>query len=188
MYPGTTAIWDYTQNKYVCSCAQGYKWNQDIKMCVLLNDNCSATYPNSYLVFNAQGQWQCVCIPGYQWNGTACVQGGNRDDVVVNPQQQKQGNCNTEYRSGANEPEQYTIDVNRTTGSVIFTYNTETIKDRIHVYYANAKVFDTGCVGAAGNQTFQLNGYTGVFRIIVDPLCDPNESNTSWSFTLGCPQ
>jgi hypothetical protein len=113
----------------------------------------------------------------------------NRNNPVVTPQQQKTGECNVQYGSGANEPEQYTIDVYSTSGSLSFRYETYTAKDRIHVYYGNSKIFDSGCVGTKGSrtQTFQLNGYSSVFRIVVDPLCDPNDSNTQWNFTLGCP-
>ncbi len=190
-YANTIAAWNAATNQYECNCIQGFVWNANRTGCVSSTPDCNSYYPNTIAVWNAQtNQYECNCIQGYEWNATrtGCIVSTNRDNPPVNPEQQKTGDCNIAYRSGANEPEQYTIDVHRTSGSLVFNYDTETIKDRIHVYYGNAKIFDTGCVGATGSQTFALNGYTSVFTIIVDPLCDPTESNTSWSFTLGCPQ
>ena len=83
----------------------------------------------------------CFCRPGYDWTDgthTACAQvGGARDNPVVKPENQKTGQCNVSVVNGADEPEQYTIDVYKTIGSVLFTYNTENIKDRIHIYHGS---------------------------------------------------
>ncbi len=191
-YPNTVAVWNVFTNQYECNCLQGYVWNATRTGCVSSIPDCTLYYPNTTAVWDANtNQYLCDCLPGYTWNitRTGCeAGGGTRDDPNVNPQYQRQGECNATYGSGANEPEQYTIDVHRATGSLVFTYDTETIKDRIHVYYAGRKILDTGCVGARGSQTFVLDGYNTVFKVVVDPLCDPTESNTSWSFSLGCPQ
>lgn len=189
-YPNTIAVWNAFTNQYECNCYPGYVWNATRTGCVSNAPDCNAYYPNSVAQWNpSSNQFECYCITGYDWNATrtACEATGNRDHVIVNPQQQKTGECNVTYGSGANEPEQYTIDVKRTTGTLQFSFDTYTVKDRIHIYNGGTKVFDTGCVGSSGSQTLTLNG-SSIFRIVVDPLCDPNESDTQWSFTLGCPQ
>ncbi|HLF62164.1 MAG TPA: hypothetical protein VI603_00320 [Saprospiraceae bacterium] len=193
-YVNSIAVWDYTTNQYLCDCAQGYTWNPSRTQCIPFGaPDCVTFYANSTPYWDAAtNQYLCYCLTGFEWNAThtECVKigTGSREDPVVNPQQQKTGQCNVSYGSGANEPEQYTIDVYQTTGSVLFRYETFDVKDRIHIYLGGAKVFDSGCVGTNGDrtQTLTLNG-SSVFRIVVDPQCETSES-TSWNFTLGCPQ
>jgi hypothetical protein len=123
-----------------------------------------------------------------QRNG--CILDDNRDNPPVDPNDEHSGSCNTQYQNGSDNPEQYTIDVGRRSGSLTFTYETYTVKDRIHIYHGGSKVFDSGCVGTKGlkSRTLTLNGSSSVFRIIVDPKCEPQEtSGTAWYFTLGCP-
>ena len=192
-YKNSVAVWDAATQKYLCNCPQGYQWNANRTECVKIQNqvpDCNASYKNSYAAWDAAtNQYLCYCNQGYQWNATRteCVAANNRDNPVVANEQKKTGVCNIQYKSGANEPEQYTIDVQRKTGSLVFTYNTYTVKDRIHIYYNGSKVFDSGCVGSSGSQTLTLNGYSSVFTIIVDPRCDKDQSNTAWDFTMGCP-
>ncbi len=191
-YKNSIAVWDEATQKYLCNCPQGYVWNQARTECIQQNQipDCNATYKNSYAAWDvATNQYLCYCNQGYQWNAqkTQCVPSNNQDNPVVAPQHQKNGDCNIQYKSGANEPEQYTIDVQKKNGSLTFTYSTYTVKDRIHIYYNGSKVFDSGCVGSSGSQILTLNGYSSVFTIIVDPRCDKDQSNTAWDFTMGCP-
>ncbi len=192
-YKNSVAVWDAASQKYLCNCPQGYQWNANRTECVTIQNqvpDCNATYKNSYAAWDAaSNQYLCYCKQGYDWNATRteCVPVTNRDNPYVAPEQKKTGVCNIQYKSGANEPEQYTIDVQRKTGSLTFTYNTYTVKDRIHIYYNGTKVFDSGCVGSSGSQVLTLNGYSSVFTIIVDPRCDKDQSNTAWDFTMGCP-
>jgi len=193
-YKNSIAVWNAASNLYLCDCPQGFVWNQARTECISNQiPDCNSFYKNSYAAWDANSNnYLCYCNQGYEWNAqkTECIvsSGGNRDNPIVNVAQQKNGNCNIEYKSGANEPEQYTIDVKRNYGSVKFSYNTYTVKDRIHIYHGGYKIFDTGCIGSSGSQTLTLNGNSSVFTIIIDPLCDPKESDTSWDFTLGCPQ
>ena len=169
----------------------GYEWNSTRTACVLATPDCNSYFQNTVAVWNAQtNQYECNCIQGYEWNATrtGCIMSANRDNPPVNPAQQKTGQCSVQYGSGANEPEQYTIDVHSLTGTLQFSYELYDVKDRVHVYYGGSKIFDTGCVGGGGSQSFTLNGYTSVFTIIVDPKCEPNDQTTAWNFTLGCPQ
>jgi hypothetical protein len=193
-YPNSIAMWDFATNQYLCNCPIGYIWNASRTQCIPVGaPDCVTFYQHSTPYWDpSTNQYLCYCLTGYEWNATRteCVTlgTGNREDPVVNPQQQKTGQCNVSYGSGANEPEQYTIDVYKVTGSLQFSFDTYSVKDRIHIYHGGAKVFDSGCVGSSGSQTLTLNGSSSVFRIVVDPLCDPTESDTQWNFTLGCPQ
>ncbi|HRG20956.1 MAG TPA: hypothetical protein PLQ57_07985 [Saprospiraceae bacterium] len=191
-YKNSIAVWDAATMQYLCNCPQGYVWNQARTECINNQlPDCKSFYKNSYAAWdNASNQYLCYCNTGYVWNAarTECIpSGGQQDEPVVNPQQKKNGECNIQYKSGANEAEQYTIDVKRNFGSLNFAYETYSVKDRIHIYHGGIKVFDSGCVGANGSQTLNLNGASSIFTIIVDPKCDQDQSDTSWNFTLGCP-
>ncbi len=191
-YKNSIAVWDETTKQYLCNCPQGYVWNQTRTECITNSiPDCNSFYKNSYANWDAaSNQYLCYCNPGFEWNQTRteCIAtGGQRDNPVVSPQQKKNGECNIQYKSGANEPEQYTIDVKKNSGSVSFSYDTYSVKDRIHIYHGGIKVFDSGCVGASGSQMLTLNGSSSIFTIIVDPKCDQDQSDTSWNFTLGCP-
>ena len=193
-YPNSEAKWNPQKNVYECYCKPGYDWNATHTACVSTSaqvPDCNAYYPNSEAKWNPQKNvYECYCKPGYDWNATrtACVT-GNRENPPVDPQQQKPGVCNTTYKSGANVPEQYTLTLNQSTGSVDFAYNTYSVKDRIHIYQGSTKIFDSGCVGTSGRITLTLNGTTNIIRIVVDPQCEPNETqNTQWDFNFGCPR
>ncbi len=212
-YPNTYARWNAQLSRYECDCIAGYEWNADGSGCVEkpVIPDCSII-PNTIVKFNRRtNQYYCDCVQGYKWNAgrTGCekvisdpsaiidplvnimntIRGGTgtADNPVVSPENQRTGVCNTTYKSGSNAPEQYTIDVGQTFGSVNFSFETYQVKDRIHVYHGGTKVFDTGCVGANGGQSIPLNGFSSTFRIIVDPTCDGSQQHTDWNFTLGCP-
>ena len=191
-YKNSVPVWDEATKQYLCNCLQGFVWNQTRTECIVNSiPDCNTFYKNSYAAWDAtSNQYLCYCPTGYEWNAarTECIKvNAQQDEPVVNPQQKKQGECNIQYKSGANEAEQYTIDVKRNFGSLNFSYDTYSVKDRIHIYYGGIKIFDSGCVGASGSQTLTLNGISSVFTIIVDPRCDMDTSDTSWNFTLGCP-
>jgi hypothetical protein len=189
-YANSEAKWNPQTNKYECYCKPGYDWNANRTACVQKVPDCNAYYPNSEAKWNPQKNvYECYCKPGYDWNATrtACIP-GSRENPPVNPNQQKAGVCNTTYRNGANEPEQYTLTLNQTTGYVDFSYSTYTVKDRIHIYQGATKIFDSGCVGASNRVTLTLNGSSNIIRIVVDPLCAPGETDTQWEFNFGCPR
>lgn len=192
-YANSYAAWDQSSNQYLCYCQQGFQWNTDRTACVSNQiPDCAQYYANSYAAWDQTSQqYLCYCNAGYQWNSsrTACVQAvdQNRDNPVVNPQNVRTGQCNTSYRSGSNDPEQYNIDLQTTSGTAVLTFDTYTVKDRIHVYYDGAKVFDSGCVGTSGRKELALNGRSSVFKVVIDPKCDPAVTdNTQWTFSLGC--
>ena len=191
-FPGSYAAWSEQNQRVECFCKPGYEWNATRTACVLTQGpDCNAYYANSEAKWNPQKNvYECYCKPGYDWNATrtACVL-GSRENPPVDPRLQKPGVCNTTYKSGANEPEQYTITLNQTTGSVDFAYSTYTVKDRIHIYQGSTKIFDSGCVGTSNRVTLTLNGSSNIIRIVVDPKCEPNETQTTqWDFNFGCPR
>jgi predicted GNAT family N-acyltransferase len=191
-YPNSEARLNTQTNAYECYCRAGYQWNATRTACVQAQaPDCNVYYANSEARLNPQTNvYECFCKPGYEWNATrtACII-GNRDNPPVSPQQQKTGQCSTTYYNGANEPEQYTITMAQATGTVSFYYNTYTVKDRIHIYQGNSKIFDSGCVGTSGTTNLNLNGSSYMIRIVVDPLCEPNETqNTQWEFNFSCPR
>ncbi len=215
-YANTIAIFNPDNNRYECDCLPGYTWNVNRDGCIeAMTMICDI--PNTVVLFDrVRNEYYCECEPGYRWNArkTRCVKRSepmdpevaqnilsglvnimtaisgeqNPDYPIVSPEHQHKGVCNTQYRSGANAPEQYTIDVGQPYGSVTLNYETYVVKDRIQVYNGGRLIFDSGCVGTRGTKstTLQMSG-SSVFRIVVNPLCDPGESNTQWHFTLGCP-
>lgn len=114
--------------------------------------------------------------------------GQNQNSIpVVKESLKKQGTCNDWLSSGANEPEQYTIPLPQSFGgSYKFSYEFYTVKDRARVLYNGSVIHDTQCRG--GSDSIDLTGIRGgQVSIIVDPLCDPSESDTNWRIKLECP-
>ena len=109
-YKNSIAVWDQASNQYLCNCREGYNWNNLRTECIALQmPDCNQFYKNSVAVWDqASNQYLCNCTPGYEWNTarTECIAsaGVNRDNPVVNPQQQRTGECNIQYKNGANEP------------------------------------------------------------------------------------
>ena len=200
------AQWNSQDQTWECVCEAGYQWDATLERCVPTPPDCDQ-YPNAILLYDKfQKEYYCECPTGYKWNRkkTACIkidpqrnrevaqglvdvltaiggglEGGTstRDNPVVRPEQRKRGECNITYRNGANEPEEYTIDVGFAQGMTEFSYQTFTVEDRIHLYQGGSKIYDSGCVGTGGwrTQQIRLNGIFSEVRIVVDPLCDPND-------------
>ena len=216
-YANTMAVFNPATNQYECDCLPGYTWNATFDGCVE-SQVMTCDIPNTVLLFDRiNNQYYCECEPGYRWNArkTQCIKrpepmdpetardiltglvdimstitgGQDMNTPVVKPEHQRTGKCNVTYGSGANAPEQITIDVYQAFGSVSFEYETYTVKDRIQIYNGARLILDTGCVGTQGwrSTTLQISG-SSIFRIVVNPLCDPSDgSNTAWQFKLGCP-
>lgn len=175
----TEVKYDKKKKKYKCGCVAGYKWNKPRTGC-----EPKVTFGE---VLTGLGEVAIAIndgLNGQQTGGFGFPQGGG-DNPQVRPENAHTGNCNTNYKSGANAPESFTFDLGFSGTTVPFSYETYTVKDRIHIYNNGAKIFDTGCVGKSGSTT--LNIFGGQVRVVVDPLCDPTETDTNWNFTLGCP-
>jgi hypothetical protein len=206
-------VWNGNVNAYECHCIQGYQYNLSTGKCEAAIPDCNNFYANTEAVWDpVKKEFVCACLKGFVWNtaGNGCIQkepvnpigaitsiidaltnGGTTGaaNPAVRPENQKTGNCNQQYGSGANEPEQYTFELGRGFGTVEFKYETYKAKDRIHIYQGFNKLFDSGCIGTEGwrTQVFQLNGSGTQLRVVVDPLCDPVDTHTQWNFRVGCP-
>ena len=114
--------------------------------------------------------------------------GQNQNSIpVVKESLKKQGTCNDWLSSGSNEPEQYTVPLPPSYGgSYKFSYEFYDVKDRARVLYNGSVIHDTQC--RSDSATIDLKGIRGgQVSIIVDPLCDPSDSNTDWKIKLECP-
>jgi len=114
--------------------------------------------------------------------------GQNQKSIpVVKESLKKQGTCNDWLSSGSNEPEQYTVPLPPSYGgSYKFSYEFYDVKDRARVLYNGSVIHDTQC--RSDSATIDLKGIRGgQVSIIVDPLCDPSDSNTDWKIKLECP-
>lgn len=114
--------------------------------------------------------------------------GQNQNSIpVVKESLKKKGTCNDWLSSGANEPEQYTIPLPQSFGgSYKFSYEFYGVKDRARVIYNGSVIHDTQC--RSGSDTIGLTAIRGgQVRIIVDPLCDPSDTDTQWRIKLECP-
>jgi hypothetical protein len=61
--------------------------------------------------------------------------------------------CNQQNIAGGDTPETRTIELGRSSGTFLFTYNTQNLEDRMLVLYEGRTLFDTGCVGTGTNRT-----------------------------------
>ena len=114
--------------------------------------------------------------------------GQNKNSIpVVKESLKKQGTCNDWLSSGANEPEQYTIPIPQSFGgSYQFSYDFYTARDRARVIYNGSVIHDTSCTN--NSNTVNLAGIRGgQVTVIVDPLCDPSDTQTQWQIKLQCP-
>ena len=84
-YPNTVAIWDPSQEKYVCDCQPGYVWSLNGQGCEPDQPADCSQYPNTTLVFDpSKNDYVCDCISGYKWNatGTGCVQKADPSEAI----------------------------------------------------------------------------------------------------------
>jgi hypothetical protein len=98
--------------------------------------------------------------------------------------------CNQQNIAGGDAPETRTIELGRSSGTFMFTYNTQNLEDRMVVLYEGRTLFDTGCVGTGTNRTQSIT-YSGTatqVQVQVTPNCRTGGTGTFWSFTVSCPQ
>jgi hypothetical protein len=98
--------------------------------------------------------------------------------------------CNQQNIAGGDTPETRTIELGRSSGTFLFTYNTQNLEDRLVVIYEGRPLFDTGCVGTGTERTQSIT-YSGTatqVQVQVTPNCRVPGTGTFWSFTVSCPQ
>lgn len=98
--------------------------------------------------------------------------------------------CNQQNVAGGDTPETRTVELGRSSGTFLFTYNTQNLEDRMLVIYEGRTLFDTGCVGTGSDRTQSIT-YSGTatqVQVQVIPNCRTGGTGTFWSFTVSCPQ
>ena len=96
------------------------------------------------------------------------------------------GSCNALIANGTVFPEQYTVDLHKTSGTFSFWYEAFSIPDRFIIRNENRVLFDQ-CVSGTPNGRISLafRGSTSVITVTVLPNCqDPGP--TEWEFRVFC--
>ena len=96
--------------------------------------------------------------------------------------------CNDAVHSGSDNPETFTIDLGKKSGTFQFDYNTYSIQDRMIITYEGNTLFDSGCVGTDVTKTeyISYSGNSASITVAVQPNC-AGEVDTLWDFTVYCP-
>lgn len=95
--------------------------------------------------------------------------------------------CSAEQLEGGDIPETRLIDMGKTSGTFVFSYNTYVIPDEMIVSYEGRTLFDSGCVGESRDVTLTYSGSSTLVRVEVRPNC-AGDTGTAWDFVIGCPQ
>lgn len=96
--------------------------------------------------------------------------------------------CSTAQTAGGDVPDTRTIDLGKSGGTFVFTYDTQSVKDQMIVRYQGTTLFDSGCVGTNGDKTVPLTygGTSTQITVQVVPNCEGG-SGTAWSYSVSCP-
>jgi len=97
--------------------------------------------------------------------------------------------CNDAVHSGSDNPETFTIDLGKKSGTFQFDYETYSVNDRMIVTYEGKTLYDSGCVGTNGIKTeyISYSGNSTAITVDVQPNCEGAVS-TQWDFVVYCPQ
>ncbi|CAF1252705.1 unnamed protein product [Adineta ricciae] len=140
-------------------------------------------------------------VPGQQsltipLNSSNIIKGKStaRSAITIDPNQLNtisiqiigtRGQCNEQTVAGNDIPDDRIIEIGKSHTTVTFSYETYVIKDQIEVYYMNKQIFSTGCVGANGKSSFNLDGDESTLRVNVIPDC-AGETGTAWYYSFQC--
>jgi hypothetical protein len=122
----------------------------------------------------------------YLGNTTADLKG---DPITLEIPLNQIPRCNDTVQSGSDNPETFTIDLGKKSGTFQFDYNTYSIKDRLIVTYEGNTLYDSGCVGTSEMKTEYItySGNSTSITVAVQPNCEGTVS-TQWDFVVHCPQ
>jgi len=97
--------------------------------------------------------------------------------------------CNDAVHSGSDNPETFTIDLGKKSGTFQFDYETYSVNDRMIITYEGKTLYDSGCVGTNGIKTeyISYSGNSTAITVDVQPNCEGAVS-TQWDFVVYCPQ
>ncbi|WP_309896489.1 hypothetical protein [Archangium sp.] len=125
------------------------------------------------------GEVSAAVGQGHNYEGVACHVYPDYADQTVQ--------CNVPVSSGAGGDKPYSVNVNlgAASGAFRFTYDTQSVKDRMIVRVNGVALYDTGCVGQSTSVVLNYSGST-VANVEVLPNCE-GTTGTAWSFSVGCP-
>jgi hypothetical protein len=95
--------------------------------------------------------------------------------------------CNQDTHAGGDAPETNAHFLGKTSGQIVFTYDTYSIKDEMVVMYEGNELFDTGCVGTSGSVTLNYSGSSSKVVVQINPNCEVGTSGTAWKYSISCP-
>jgi hypothetical protein len=97
--------------------------------------------------------------------------------------------CNDIVHEGSDNPETFTIDLGKRSGTFQFDYETYSVKDRMIITYEGNTLYDSGCIGTDGIKTeyISYSGNSTAITVAVQPNCEGAVS-TKWDFVVYCPQ
>ncbi|MEO8132785.1 MAG: IPT/TIG domain-containing protein [Betaproteobacteria bacterium] len=94
--------------------------------------------------------------------------------------------CSATQTAGGDTPDTRTVELGKTSGTFVFTYETFAQEDQIIVRYQNNVLFDTGCVGANGSVPLPYSGTSTQISVQVIPNCKGG-TGTAWNYSVSCP-
>jgi hypothetical protein len=97
--------------------------------------------------------------------------------------------CNDTVHEGSDNPETFTIDLGKRSGTFQFDYQTYSVRDRMSITYEGNTLYDSGCIGTDGIKTeyISYSGNSTAITVDVQPNCEGAVS-TKWDFVVYCPQ
>ena len=97
--------------------------------------------------------------------------------------------CNDLTIAGGDTPETHTVELNQTSGTFNFLYETYGIADRMIVKYQGNTLYDSGCVTTVStvSQTISYSGTSTQVIVEIQPNCSGTTTGTAWTFTVTCP-
>jgi hypothetical protein len=97
--------------------------------------------------------------------------------------------CNDTVHEGSDNPETFTIELGKKSGTFQFDYETYSIKDRMIITYEGNTLYDSGCIDTNGTKTeyISYSGNSTAITVDVQPNCE-GTTTTKWDFVVYCPQ
>lgn len=94
--------------------------------------------------------------------------------------------CNQQTVAGGDQGTTVNVELGQRSGTFTFEWDTESIPDRIRVFYQGKTLFNTKCVGSSGTERIPFSGSDTHVTVQVDANCS-GTTGTGWSFTVHCP-
>jgi protocatechuate 3,4-dioxygenase beta subunit len=136
-------------------------------------------------------------LTGYSFNpvsGAVTVSNSNMTQNFTAAIIQVQA-CNATVVAGGDGDDTKVFNLGKTSGTISFYYDTQSVPDEIVVIYEGKTLYDTGCVGQALNSTISTatvpltySGSSSQITVVAHGDCDnPQFSGTYWTYSLSCP-